>query len=76
MGINFIKSAFLTQKTAEQVKKFPLTDNEASELSNSVKKKTELVTALGKIMQLLNLCMMLRIKGKEIPEWLQVEEQK
>jgi predicted ATP-grasp superfamily ATP-dependent carboligase len=70
------KTVFLTQKVTEQVKNFPLTDNEALELNNYVKQKTEIITALGKIRKLLNLGLMLRIEGKEIPEWLQVEEQK
>ena len=69
-------SAFLTQKITQQIKNFPMTDNEASEASNSVKQKTELVSAIGKIMQVLNLGMMLRIQGKQIPDWLRIEEER
>jgi hypothetical protein len=70
------KIAFLIHKVAKQLKDLPLTDNERLELSNYFEQKTEIITALTKIMKLLNLGIMLRLKGKEIPDWLQVEEKK
>ena len=70
------KSTFLKQKVTKQVKTFPLTDNEASELSNYDKQKTEVIAAMSKMVKLLRLGIVLRIEGKEIPKWLEVEEQK
>jgi hypothetical protein len=76
LGNDFNKSVFLSQKIIKQVRNFPLTDNEVSELNNYFKQKSEMVKAIENIMKLLIFGMMLRIQGKEIPEWLHVEEQR
>jgi hypothetical protein len=70
------KVIFYQQKAAGQIRTFPLTEEDNIKLKDGYKYANQTASAMARIIQILYLGLRLRLEGKEVPKWLEIEEQR
>jgi len=70
------RASHTMHKAIEQMNAFPLTPEEIKKLTTGIDHQTEIMKGFIKMAALVKLLTTLRLSGKELPKWLQKEEQR